>query len=180
MSHSNILFTDGFVLECPMDDIASFANDAINFKQVTRRLLQSLNSTDPFYRKHSNTQINARIKTDNSLHKAFLVAFIDIIPNKEIFCHYGFQYWFKREITKNGFIIENEIEQFGFPTRLFDYPAFTNYINDFYPNNSEFKINIFKNNFVVIIYFDDCDNIVMPIDSFAKYINKVKNNDFDT
>lgn len=162
-SRSNIYFVDGYVLECPISDLASFANDAIDFIKESRQLIKALQSTDPFYKKNNNTQINSYIKTNSKLHQAYLVSIRDIKENEEIFCHYGFQYWFKKEITEIGFLQEIEIEQNGFPEKIFKYPAFVNYLYEFYPKNIRFEIKQFKNMYVVIIYFDNYHNIAMPI-----------------
>ena len=94
-SRSNIYFNDEYILECPPNDMASFANDVINFTKKRRHLMKSLKSEEPFYTKHPNTNINAEIKINNNMHRAFLIAAVDIVMNEEIFCHYGFMYWYK-------------------------------------------------------------------------------------
>ena len=151
-SRSNIYFIDEYVLECPLSDLASFANDSIDFTKESRKLMKALKSTEPFYKKYNNTKINLYIKTNSKLHRAYLVATEDINENEEIFCHYGFQHWFKKEITEIGFLQENEIERNGFPEKIFEYPAFTGYVNEFYPTNIRFEIKPFKSMHVVIIY----------------------------
>lgn len=103
-SRSNIYFNDEYILECPTNDMASFANDAINFTKQRRHLMESLRSDKPFYTKHPNTKVNAHIKTNSTTHCTFLIADSDIQINEEIFCHYGFSYWYKTEITKIGFL----------------------------------------------------------------------------
>lgn len=39
---SNIYFEDDYVLECPENDLASYANDAINFTRKRRKLMETL------------------------------------------------------------------------------------------------------------------------------------------
>ena len=131
---SLIYFTDGSFLECPKDDPASFANDAINFTGVRRKILESLVSTKPFYRKHAGLNINATIKLDNAFHRAYIVAKTDIKANEEIFCHYGFTYWFQLELAVVGFYKEPAVNEIGFPKRLFEYAAFESYVREFYPD----------------------------------------------
>jgi hypothetical protein len=50
-NRSNIQFADGFVLECSTNNLASFANDGINFPTETRQLMATLKSNKPFYEK---------------------------------------------------------------------------------------------------------------------------------
>jgi SET domain-containing protein len=171
-SRSNIYFNDEFVLECPANDLASFANDTINFTNVRRQLMKSLMSDEPFYKKHSNTKINATIKINDNLHRAFLIAFDDIKTNEEIFCHYGFMYWYKKEISKIGFLQEDEIEKNGFPQNIFEYPAFLSYIKEFYPDYVRHEIKPFGENHDVIIHLDDDQYVVMMIENFANDIEK--------
>jgi hypothetical protein len=77
----------------PLTDLASFANDAINFTRKRRQLMKSLQSNEPFYTKYKNTKVNAEIKINDDLHRAFLIACNDITTNEEIFCHYGFMFY---------------------------------------------------------------------------------------
>lgn len=81
-SRSNIYFIDDYVLECLDTDMASFSNDAINFNEKSRYLIKTLNSLEPFYKKHSNIKINAHIIINNKSHLAFLVA-VDNINEHE-------------------------------------------------------------------------------------------------
>lgn len=174
-SWSNIYFIDGYVLECQPNDIASFANDVIDFNGRIRQLMKSFKSCEPFYKKYPNFNLNAQIKINNNYHRAFffLIATNDIDIDHEIFCHYGFQYWFKKEITTIGFLREDEIEQNGFPEKVFEFPAFVSYIKEFYPTSIEFKCGPFKNGFVVTIIYNNNNNIVVPIENFANYISKI-------
>ena len=95
-NRSNIHFCDNYVLDCPKTDLASFANDAIMFTRERRFLLSSLKSSEPFYKKHPNTTVNADININNKLHRAFLTASENIKVGDEIFTHYSFPYWFKK------------------------------------------------------------------------------------
>ena len=169
-SRSNIYFEDKKMLECPANDLASYANDAINFTGIRRHLMKTLQSAEPLYTKYPNAKINAEIKTNNNLHRAFLIACDDININEEIFCHYGFQYWFKTELATIGFLKEDEIEQNGFPEKIFEYPAFTSYIKEFYPNSIRIEVQPLNDFFEVIVYFDNDYHITMPMQNYANQI----------
>jgi hypothetical protein len=180
-SRSNIYFHDEYVLECPTNDLASFANDAINFTRSRRKLMETLTSNEPFYKKHLNAKVNADIKINNNLHRAFLIAINDINVNEEIFTHYGFMYWFKQEISEVGFLQEDEIEENGFPEKIFEYPAFLSYIKDFFPNYESHEIKPYRDAYDFIIKMKDGNYYVLMIENFANQIQKVpinKVNDF--
>jgi SET domain-containing protein len=171
---SNIYFEDEYILECPDTDLASFANDAINFTKEHRQILKALKSNTPFYKKHKNALINAQINVNHKLHRAFLIASCDIKPNDEIFCHYGFTYWFKQEISTIGFLQEDEIEKNGFPDRVFDYPGFAAYIREFYPLSTHLEIKPFKDTNDVIIHFKDGSHLLMMIDDYSDKITRLE------
>lgn len=172
-SRSNIYFNDEYVLECYPDDLASFANDAINFPKERRFLMKSLNSNEPFYKKHDGTKINAEIKVNDNLHRAFLSATEDIAVGEEIFTHYGFMYWFKTEIIKLGFLQEEEIDQNGFPDYIFEYPAFLSYLKEFYPNAIKHEVKPYKGNYDLILHFEK-SHIVMPFEKFSDRVKKIQ------
>ena len=178
-SRSNIYFNDEYVLECPQNDLASFANDAINFTGTRRKLMKSLHSDQPFYTKHPNTKINATIKINDNLHRAFLIATENISANEEIFCHYGFIYWFKQEITISGFIEEDEIEENGFPEKIFEYPAFLSYIKHFYPDYVSHEIKPFRDTFDFIIHLSDGQCVIVNMENFSKKIQTVSVDNFN-
>ena len=173
-SRSNIYFHDECVLECPPTDLASYANDAVNFTGNRRKLMESLKSDIPFYKKYTNAKVNASIKINNNLHRAFLMADEDIVIDEEIFCHYGFMYWFQTEITTIGFLQEDEIEERGFPEKVFEYPAFLSYIKEFYLRYSSHTIQPFKKNvYDFIVHLNDGYHFVIPITNFANKISRV-------
>src|SRR3990172_2720152 len=58
-NRSNICFCDNYVMECYKNNLASFANDAIDFPADRRQLMATLKSPDPFYNKHPNTTVNS-------------------------------------------------------------------------------------------------------------------------
>lgn len=176
-TRSNIYFNDEYVLECPSTDLASFANDAINFTKKRRQLMKSLRSEEPFYIKHQNVKVNAEIKINDNLHRAFLIAGDDISINDEIFCHYGFMYWYKSEITKVGFIQEDEIDKNGFPDKIFEFPGFMSYIKEFYPKYVSYEVKPFRKNYDVILYFSDGSYIVLTIENFADEIQTINENE---
>lgn len=169
---SNILFNDGFFLECPVTDLASYANDAINFTGIRRKLVEALCSREPFYTKHSGINVNAEIKLNDKLHRAFLIATRDISVNSEIFCHYGFMYWFQQELAL-GFLQENEIEENGFPEKIFEYPAFTSYIKHFYPEYISHAVEAYDNCFDIILSMKGGWYYIISIDNFANKIEKI-------
>ena len=132
-------------MECPENDLASFANDAINFMRQRRHLMKLLKSNQPVLILNIPTpSVNAEIEIKNDSHRAFLIAACDIQANEEIFCHYGFNYWFYKELSKIGFLQEDEIDKNGFPDRLFDYPSFIAYVKNFYPNYVRHEIIPYK------------------------------------
>lgn len=169
---SNIYFNDGFYLQCYSNDKASFANDPIKFELKRRKLMESLKSPDPLYKCHQNAKVNAEIKINDNLHKAFLLASTDIDIGEEIFCHYGFNYWFTKELCL-GFLGEDEIEKNGFPENIFKYPAFANYLKEFYPSHKNYTIDQFnENEFIITIFFDNDMIINMPLPNYKKKIIK--------
>ena len=170
---SNIYFSDEYILECGTNDQASFANDAINFTKTPRKLMKSLESSMPFYTKYDNAIINASIKLNNNLHRAFLMASDDIKAGEEIFCHYGFPYWFVQEITTVGFLQENEIDKNGFPNNIFEYPAFESYLKNFYPKYTHFEVNPFRDGHDVILHFNDGYKNLITMNNYSNKISKV-------
>lgn len=75
---NNIRFKDGYVLECPVNDMASRANEAIIFPKEKRLLMETLRSNEPFYSKYPESKINSHIKINDGLHRAYLIADCDI------------------------------------------------------------------------------------------------------
>jgi len=132
-----IQFNDGSHLHCHKTDLASYADDYIKFPPPRRMLMETLNSNKSFFEKHAKTNLNAETVLFELTEKkrAHLYARADIRRGEEIFCHYGFPAWFKKEGLQVGFMEEEEIEKNGFPGKLFEYPAFAAYINEFYPDN---------------------------------------------
>ena len=171
-SWSNIHFSDNYILECDSNNLASFAKDAIDFPTDRRFLLATLKSSKPFYNKHPSADINASIKINNKTHKAYLIADTNIPTSTEIFCHYGFPYWFKQELTR-GFLQEEEIELNGYPNDIFTYPSFSAYIKTFYPQSTKFEINPYKDYFDIIIHIGDGNLVLMPLDNYFKKLKKI-------
>lgn len=135
-SNSMVDFQDGFVLVCDETDVAaSFANDFVQFPTTRRKLMESLRSNTPFYSIHPNATRNSNIDLDTANHRAFLVASTKIRCGKEIFTHYGFNYWFLKEISTLGFLEEQEIKENGFPETLHQYPGFLSYLKLVHPDH---------------------------------------------
>lgn len=170
-SRSNIHFADDSVLECPDSDLASFANDGIFICEDRRQLLRALKSEEPFYKKSPGATINAEIKINNKLHRAFLMACRDIKTGDEIFVHYGFDYWFKNEF-QGGFLYEEEIEQNGFPKNFYEYPGFRAYLNSFY-DVKKMQIKPYKDSFDIILTVADDYFVLMPIPNYEKMMEKI-------
>lgn len=177
-SRSNIYFHDESFLECPSTDLASFANDAIDFNNHRRQLMKALNSDEPFYKKHPGALVNAFIKINNDLHRAFLIAEDDISINQEIFCHYGFTYWFRQEISRVGFLQEDEIDQNGFPGKIFEYPAFISYVKEFYPKYVSHEVKKYGDTYDVFVHLGGDDFILINIEDFSTKIKKINPHEF--
>ena len=179
-SRSNIFFNDNSILECPENDLASYANDCINFTRERRDLMPALNSDEPFYKKHKGTTVNASIKINDNLHRAFLMAGTDIARGTEIFCHYGFQYWFMQEITTIGFSEEVEGELKNFPKRLFDYPAFTAYIHEFYDGVMKIETKQYdKITTDVILHMEDGGFYCFPMKDLSSRMTAIPMDELD-
>lgn len=174
---SNIYFNDEYIIECYPDNPASFANDAINFDRKRRQMMASLKSSEPFYKTHPNVVVNAEIEINDKTHKAYLMALIDIQPETEVFCHYGFTYWFMKELTEVGYLYEHEIEKMGFPSEIWKYPAFKNYLMRFYPNMINFSVMRYnEDSHDVIVRMKDDTFVVINIKEFAHKISCVQVN----
>ena len=151
---SNILFNDGYKLQCDHDDLASYANDLIDFPKKKRYLLKNLLANKPFYNKHPNTCINAIIIANEDEHRAFLIACDDILPNDEIYVHYGFMYWIKSEFFDIGFLDQKIISQARIPIYLSEYDAFFEYVKVFYPKYVSHEIISLKGYDRIVLYSD--------------------------
>lgn len=169
---SNLYFKDGTVLCCKEDDLASFANDCINAPSIPRKLLLSLRKYKPFYERYPGAKLNSEIQLEEDQHKAFLYAREDIQKGEEIFCHYGFPYWFNYEATKVGFELEKETERNGFPDDLFKYAGFHAYVKNFYPNSKNFEYKEFDLGFVVTIKFEDDKVLTLNIPRLSRCFEK--------
>ncbi len=139
-NRSTIRFSDGYLLSCDQHDLASFANDCIDFPTERRKLLSTLNLSKPFYHKYLNTIQNSEILLDDETHRAYLIALTDIKKDEECWIHYGFLYWFDQEKSK-GFLQEDDESKEKFPdVKIFKYPAFESYLKEFYPNMINYEI----------------------------------------
>jgi hypothetical protein len=83
-------------------------------------------------------------------------------------------YWYKTEIKKVGFLQEDEIDKNGFPDNIYDYPAFISYIKEFYPKYVSHEIKPFKENYDVVLHFNDGHFITMPMEKFADKIERIE------
>lgn len=175
---SNIFFHDNSILQCPETDLASFANDCINFTCKRRKLMEALQSNEPFYKKYPGSTLNASIEINNDLHRAFLKAETDIKKDEEIFCHYGFTYWFMKEITTVGFLEEDYIEKHGFPNKLFDHPGFISYIHEFYTDVKKIEFHQYDEDTTdVNLHLNDGTFFCMPIRDYSRLFSRVPANE---
>lgn len=175
-SRSNIHFWDNTILQCYPTDLASNCNDCICFPTLRRKLVKSLKSNKPFYKKHLMASVNARIEIDNDNHRAYLRAIRDIKIGEEIFCHYGFNYWFINELQNLGFAFEEEIEKNGYPVKIFEYPAFVRYLKEFYPDLIKFEIKPSKDFYDVILTLKDNRTMVVALENFFRSMELVRIN----
>lgn len=170
-NRSLIRFSDGYFLECPDTDLASFVNDPINFPTTRRKLYEALESEQSFYQIHPLATINSYIKLNQQMHRAFLVATKPITEGSEIFCHYGFTQWFMKEYL-NGFAYEEKMDK-GFPARIYAFPAFRAYINTFYPDCIDYKAEDYPDGTTEITLYQPNDNTtVICLDNYAGMMRK--------
>jgi len=169
---SNIYFKDGTVLCCHDNDLASFANDCINSPTQPRKLIGSLRKHKPFYERYNKADLNAEIHLEESQHKAFLYAREDIKKDQEIFCHYGFSYWFNYEATNIGFELEKEIERNGFPDDLFKYAGFHAYLKDFYPQSKGMEYKENENGFIIMVKFEGDKGLLLQMPRLSQCFSK--------
>lgn len=167
---SNLYFKDGKILRCFDDDLASYANDCVKIPKEPRKLLASLRKYKPFYEKHSSANLNAEIHLEEEKHKAFLYARQDIKKNEEIFCHYGFLYWFNYEMINVGFNLEKEIEKNGLPDNLFRYSAFHAYVKEFYPQSLSLEVSEASYGYVVAIKFENNKGLVLNMPKISSLL----------
>lgn len=173
-NRSNLYFDDGYTLCCHDDDFASFANDCINPPNESRKLIKSLRKYDPFYKRHLNAEINAEIQLDQESHKAFLYSRSLIKKDQEIFCHYGFLYWFNYEAFNFGFELEKEIERKGFPDDIFKYAGFHAYVKEFYPSSKEVEVSQSPSGYVVAIKFENNKGMILNMPKLSQFFDNAK------
>lgn len=170
-SDSIVMFEDGSKLVCPNTDKASLARDPIKLPKFRRQLIKSLNSDVPFYDIHDNARINADIFIDNERHRVFLIASSNIKKHEEIFCHFGFPFWFTSELSQ-GFLQEEEIEENGFPETIHQYPAFISYLKKFYRTMINLEANITKERTYLRINLLDATHISLIIPNYKNMIQR--------
>ena len=173
-NRSLIRFADDWYLECNSTDLASFANDPVQFMPNGRRkLYKSLEADQSFYHIHPVAKINSKIKLNEQRHRAFLVATTDIKPLEEIFCHYGFQYWFMKEFC-SGFLFETKMNTDGFPKQIHNYPAFKLYVATFYPGSSEYTATEYESGEtdIIISYPQTAYQTVLRLGDYAGMMRK--------
>lgn len=144
-NNKTISFQDGYKLKCNDDSEILFVKDCIKFPFESRKIYETLNKNEPYYDIQTgfsfNSEIEMEIDTDKKIHKAYLVATNDINKGDEIYCHFGFLYWFDKEM-RNGFLHEKEYEEKGFPYDFYNYKSFELYLEKFYKDyNNKYEIS---------------------------------------
>ena len=94
--------------------------------------------------------------TNSTTHRAYLIADTNINKDEEIFCHYGFVYWFMLECSRIGFLEEEAIESGNYDDNYTKYPGFIAYVNTFYPDN--IGIETFRENGDIVCYINLPEN----------------------
>jgi hypothetical protein len=173
-TRSLIRFADDYYLECNDNDIASYVNDCIDFPtdKPRRKLYETLESDTPIYKIHKNATLNSYIKLDQKRHKVYLVAITDIKKDQEIFCHYGFTQWFKKEFL-HGFLYEERMDTLGFPKFIYSFPAFKSYVNHFYPTCETYQIETYedKTSQVILVHTDKTQTVIV-LEDYAGMMRK--------
>jgi len=178
-SKSNILFDDGTALICYQNNMASYANDPINFDFNTRRkLMKNLMSDKPFYTVHNKAVSNGYIKLNIARHRAFIIAMCDINKDEEIFCHYGFNYWFTLEGIKKGFLDEKIMEEGNFSANLLDYSGYISYLKLFYPDYTKVEVVESNKEKYILVHFNDDVNIQFPYIDIKKMFTRIPIDNF--
>jgi hypothetical protein len=174
---NGVHFNDGYVLACFKDDLASYAKDCISIQKRQRELVKALESNEPFYKKHEKAKLNAEIKLNEmrNTHIAYLASNQNIDKDEEIFIHYGFPYWFLQEASQKGFMCEKIVEEKGMPLNYYDYPGFSSYIKEFYPESTDYNVKQEKYNPDKMICTINCKNgefIGIPLPNFSKLFRR--------
>lgn len=144
-----IAFEDETTFYCSYNDILCNLQDPIDFPKEKRKLVETLEKDEPFYKLFPGTRINSGIKTYERYKKdVFLVAIEDIKKDEEIYCHFGFWRWFENE--KDNFEIEASIE-YQIPKDIVTYPAFKRYITTIYPNGKDFVVCLNGETYCIMI-----------------------------
>lgn len=193
---SIISFNDNTAMYCNKDCLASYANDCIDFpelslavqtgmfvadigtKKIRRNLLRTLQRKRPFYRKCAEVKLNVEIFLWERPqgNRAFLRAIADIKANEEICCHYGFPYWYEKEAVFIGFSDENTLKT-ELPKDITVFPAFRHYIETFYPQaESWFKLPDQSDQYttVVIKHRKSSEGYIFNIPDVRKIIQPMK------
>lgn len=174
---SNIFLGNGLVLECDADNEATFCNDLILFPKEKRELITLIETDKPFYTKLHGSQISAELTMEHLPDGKciFLKAVCDINRDSEIFCHYGFGFWFVTEI-KRGFIIDRERKAYDPFKNIHQLASFTSYLNEFYPGYTklETKFDPERNATSIKITFANGRDFVMPMENYYdKYLTMI-------
>ena len=74
---------------------------------------------------------------------------------------------------EKGFAYEEKVEKNGMPFNYFEYPAFSKYIREFYPNSIKCKISESGDNFMCDIIFENNKVISTKIPNFQKIFKRI-------
>ena len=138
---SVVYFFGDHHIQCGKDNLASYANDVIIFPTKRRDFVELVDSDKELYQSYNNQSPNAQIYQNDKLLRAWLKAERDIKKDEEIFVHYGLQFWFKTEMALKEETDTHET-RIGIPSYLFKSESFKKYVNKFYPNVIEIKLDI--------------------------------------
>lgn len=173
-SRSNLYFDDGYILHSHKDNLASFANDCVEAPVKSRKLIGSLKRNESFYKRFNGFKVNAEIDLDQKNHKAFLYSKFPIKKDEEIFCHYGFLYWFNHEAINFGFDFEKEIERKGLPEDIFKYRAFHLYVKEFYPGSTTLDVLKTEEGWSISINFEDGKKLLLNMPKISNLFGDFK------
>ncbi len=97
-----------------------------------------------------------------------------IRKGEEIFLHYGFAYWFAKEIEEKGFLQEEEIDAHGFPESFHQYPAFLNYLKLVFPDMKGIKASTSATQSRVLVHFcNSSETCLIQIPNYKNLIQRV-------
>jgi len=74
---------------------------------------------------------------------------------------------------KNGFLHEDEIRRNGYPSKIHEYPAFVNWIKEFYPGISYYTVTPYGNFYDLFMTYPDNNKVLIPLFDFAQEMHNI-------